>query len=179
MKGGQAADGAETDCRARGRCSSAPTRSSPLDVIWHRQSKDLGAKLEAICGKIKNDDDRREAVSLARMFLSARQNAQRCAVDCAPYVHAKLQAVHHEHGPTGRYIIADRPLTEAEWIKAHATVIDVTPKSEGARSLEPDRAVNLAATSPARGQGRPAHGSLPCRVQSEYRACSRRVSPEK
>jgi hypothetical protein len=37
------------------------------------------------------------------MFLSARENAQRCAVDCAPYVHAKLQAVHHEHGPTGRY----------------------------------------------------------------------------
>ena len=31
------------------------------------------------------------------------------AVDCAPYVHAKLQAVHHEHGPAGRYIIADRP----------------------------------------------------------------------
>jgi hypothetical protein len=43
-------------------------------------------------------------------------------------VHAKLQAVQHEHGPTGCYIIADRPLTEAEWIKAHATVIDVTPE---------------------------------------------------
>ena len=68
-------------------------------LFWHRQSKDLGAKLDAICGKIKNDDDRREAMSLARMFLSARENAQRCAVDCAPYVHAKLQAVHHEQGP--------------------------------------------------------------------------------
>ena len=43
-----------------------------------------------------------EDPALARMFLSARENAQRCAVDCAPYVHAKLQAVHHEHGPTGR-----------------------------------------------------------------------------
>jgi hypothetical protein len=41
------------------------------------------------------------------MFLSARENAQRCAVDCAPYVHAKLQAVHHERGATGRYIIAE------------------------------------------------------------------------
>jgi hypothetical protein len=37
-------------------------------------------------------------MSLVRMFLSARENALRCAVDCAPYVHAKLQAVHHEHG---------------------------------------------------------------------------------
>jgi hypothetical protein len=95
-------------------------KESPLDVMfdnmlfWHRQSRDLGAKLDAICGKIKNEDDRREAMSLARMFLSARENAQRCAVDCAPYVHARLQAVHHEHGPTGRYIISDRPLTEAE-----------------------------------------------------------------
>jgi hypothetical protein len=56
---------------------------SPLDVMfdnmlfWHRQSKDLGAKLEAICCKIKNDDDRRKAMSVARMFLSARENAQR------------------------------------------------------------------------------------------------------
>jgi hypothetical protein len=76
---------------------------------------------------VKNEDDRREAMSMARTFLSARENAQRCAVDCAPYVHAKLQAVHHEHGPTGRYIIADRPMTEAEWIRERATVIDVTP----------------------------------------------------
>ena len=51
---------------------------SPLDIMfdnmlfWHRQSRDLGAKLDAICRKIKNDDDRREAMSLARMFLSGR-----------------------------------------------------------------------------------------------------------
>ena len=67
-------------------------------------------------------------MSLVRMFLSARENAERCAVECAPYVHAKLQAVHHEHGPTGRYIIADRPMTEEEWIREHATLIDVTPE---------------------------------------------------
>jgi hypothetical protein len=30
----------------------ASRRSS---LFWHRQSKDLGAKLDAICGKIKND----------------------------------------------------------------------------------------------------------------------------
>ena len=107
---------------------------SPLDVMfdnmlfWHRQSKDLGARLEAIGAKIKNDDDRREAMSVARMFLSARENAQRCAVDCAPYVHAKLQAVHHEHGATGRYIISDQPMSEEQWIKERAMMIDVTPE---------------------------------------------------
>ena len=100
-------------------------------LFWHRQSKDLGARLEAICKKIKNDDDRREAMSVARNFLSAREAAQRCAVVCAPYVHAKLQAVHHEHGPTGSYLISDRPLTEKEWLKeVGATVLDVIPEIE-------------------------------------------------
>jgi hypothetical protein len=44
---------------------------------------------------------------------------------------AKLQAVQHEHGPTGRYLISDRPLTEKEWLKeVGATVLDVTPEIE-------------------------------------------------
>jgi hypothetical protein len=97
-------------------------------LFWHRQSKDLGAKLKAICGKIKSEDDRREAMSLVRTLLSARENAQRCAVDCAPYVHARLQAVHHEHSPSGRYIISDKPMTAEEWIRERATLIDVTPE---------------------------------------------------
>jgi hypothetical protein len=109
-------------------------RESPLDVMfdnmlfWHHQSKDLGTKLQAISGKIKSEDDRREAISLVRTLLSARENAQRCAVDCAPYVHARLQAVHHEHGATGRYIISDQPMSEEQWIKERATVIDVAPE---------------------------------------------------
>jgi hypothetical protein len=28
----------------------------------------------------------------------------------------------------GRYIIADRPMTEEDWIRQRATVIDVTPE---------------------------------------------------
>jgi hypothetical protein len=82
-------------------------KESPLDVMfdnmlfWHRQSRDLGAKLNAICSKIKSEDDRREAMSVARTFLSARENAQRCAVDCAPYVHARLQAVPSRARPYG------------------------------------------------------------------------------
>jgi hypothetical protein len=98
---------------------------SPLDVMfdnmlfWHRQSRDLGAKLDTICGKIKNEDDRREAISLVRTLLSARENAQWCAVDCAPYVHAKLQAVHHEHSPSGRYVISDRKRRSAAPLRCH------------------------------------------------------------
>jgi hypothetical protein len=89
-------------------------------LFWHHQSTDLGAKLEAISGKLKSEDDRREAMNLVRTLLSARENAQKCAVDCAPYVHAKLQAIQHEHSATGRYIIADRPMSPEEWIAARA-----------------------------------------------------------
>jgi hypothetical protein len=60
-------------------------KESPLDVMfdnmlfWHRQSRDLGAKLDAICGKIKNEDDRREAAggpSRARPHRSLHHQRQ-------------------------------------------------------------------------------------------------------
>jgi hypothetical protein len=130
-------DGGASRFRRRGEKQIGSHRALGLAVLYFLYPRlppvrivGSGAKLDPICGKIKNDDDRREAMSLARMFLSARDNAQRCAVDCAPYVHARLQAVHHEHGPTGRYVIADRPLTEAEWIAARADVIDITPNTD-------------------------------------------------
>jgi hypothetical protein len=28
---------------------------------------------------------------------------------------------------TGKYVISDRPMTEDEWIRARATIVDVTP----------------------------------------------------
>ena len=33
----------------------------------------------------------------------------------------------HEH-TLGKYVIADRPMTEQEWIEAKANVIDLTPE---------------------------------------------------
>jgi len=66
-------------------------------------------------------------VDQARALTSMRRSTP-SAVDCAPYVHAKLQAVHHDHGPTGRYLISDKPMSEADWIAARADVIDVTPQ---------------------------------------------------
>ena len=96
---------------------------SPLDIMfdnmlfWSRQTKDLGAKLQKLFGRIESDEDRREAMSLTRLFLAARESAQRCAVDCAPYVHAKLQ---HELRDIGRYIISERPLTEEESARGRA-----------------------------------------------------------
>ena len=63
-----AADGTEPPVEREG---DAPLRGSRVyarhhvrqHVVWHRQSRDLGAKLDAICGKIKSEDDRREAPS--------------------------------------------------------------------------------------------------------------------
>jgi hypothetical protein len=50
---------------------------SPLDIMfgnmlfWSRQTKDLGAKLQKLFGRIESDEDRREAMSLTRLFLGS------------------------------------------------------------------------------------------------------------
>jgi hypothetical protein len=64
----------------------------------------------------------------ARVFFTPGPQLVHRGFGTSPYVHAKLQAVHHEHGAIGRYIISDRPMTEAEWIRERATMIDVMPE---------------------------------------------------
>lgn len=80
---------------------------APLDVMvdnmhfWFDQSRLLGTQLQALTQAVdKNghqiamdEDDRREFMQLAKVFLAARENAQKCAVDAAPYVHPRLQSI--------------------------------------------------------------------------------------
>ena len=73
---------------------------SPLDVMvdnmlfWFRQSHNLQEKLEQL-SKVDEltPDERIGAMKLVQHFLDARNNAQKCAVDAAPYVHPKLQSI--------------------------------------------------------------------------------------
>lgn len=72
--------------------------------FWDEQSQRIGEQLENLVIPMPAEDDtkeqlqkkdefRREAVVLLRTFLAARENAQRCAVDAAPFVHPKLQSI--------------------------------------------------------------------------------------
>ena len=69
---------------------------APLDVMlgnmvfWMQQSKRFETLLEGLVVTEDDPDARRRAYTLLGNFLDARQNAQACAVDAAPYCHAKL-----------------------------------------------------------------------------------------
>ena len=96
----------------------------------HGGNEDLGAKLDAICRKIKNDEDRREAMSLARMFLSARENAQRCAVDCEGSVHTR--------GPNKIieiYVMTSARVRRAQGISAGALVVAIAVQGNSGNAL--------------------------------------------
>lgn len=68
-------------------------------VFWHEQAITLGEQLREFVAKMKEappDDGGQsleQAMKLMRMFFAARENSQKCAVDAAPYVHAKLSAI--------------------------------------------------------------------------------------
>jgi hypothetical protein len=67
---------------------------SPLDIMfdnmlfWSRQTKDLGAKLQKLFGRIEGDEDRREAMSLTRLFLAARESALGQGLEVVALPHA-------------------------------------------------------------------------------------------
>lgn len=78
---------------------------TPLDVMiqnmlfWHRSAVNLGARIErfmeTVDAKAPDYQDKLEGFKdLVKNCLAAKDNAQRCAVDAAPYVHPKLQSIH-------------------------------------------------------------------------------------
>lgn len=80
---------------------------TPLDVMienmlfWHRHSKHIETLLADIAAQktLKDEDKIAELQKMLRQFLSARENAQKCAVDAAPYMHARLQNVTVQEDP--------------------------------------------------------------------------------
>jgi hypothetical protein len=78
---------------------------SPLDVMWdnmkfwRHQVSELSNRLDALIVNVENEDDRHEAITLLRQLLAARLRAQECAVDMAPYVHPRLQAIAFQDTP--------------------------------------------------------------------------------
>jgi hypothetical protein len=61
--------------------------------FWHNEAAGLVERIKAVSAKEDDPEQRREIVAILRACLAARENAQRCAVDAAPYIHPKLQSV--------------------------------------------------------------------------------------
>ena len=105
--------------RGRGRPLSSATRltrkkaneiaesdDAPLMVMmgnmifYHHHAMDLTEKFKELISKPieeNNVEAIEEANKLIRALLTAREQSQRCAVDLAPYVHPRLQAIAIKH----------------------------------------------------------------------------------
>jgi hypothetical protein len=67
-------------------------------VFWHRESLRLGALIKDYVGRqadleVIDKDTLQKLIELMSMFFKAREMAQACARDAAPYMHPKLAAV--------------------------------------------------------------------------------------
>lgn len=72
---------------------------SPLDVMlknmlyWHQYADSWAKELESMVVKLEEPEDIKAAMQLLNRMLAAREQAQKCAVDAAPYVHARIAAM--------------------------------------------------------------------------------------
>lgn len=78
---------------------------TPLDVMvqnmlfWHRSSQQMGEQinqlLQAVDGETPEQlvERTRDATKIMAQFMAAQENAQKCAVDAAPYMHPRLQSI--------------------------------------------------------------------------------------
>lgn len=72
---------------------------SPLHIMWDNmifwanQVGELTSDIRKMIVDCEDEEQRAEAFGMLKRMLLARENAQRCAVDMAPYCHPKLMAI--------------------------------------------------------------------------------------
>lgn len=107
---------------------------TPLDVMlknmiyWHDHTESVTREIEAMVVNLEDPDDIKAAMQLLARMLASREQAQKCAVDAAPYVHPRLAAITHE-GPAQNKVkitlkIGDVPIQIETGSKKPFTVID-------------------------------------------------------
>jgi hypothetical protein len=130
------------------------TDRTPLDVMlenmnfWWDRARELGGLLEEQL-KSENEDIRRAAMRTVGPFLAARDNAQRCAVDAAPYVHPKFSSIAFRAN-TGEEMTVTMTLAPAkgededrsyreEIVKATVEAYSDEPGEDGAEQQQQER----------------------------------------
>ena len=77
----------------------AAKNETPLDVMitnmmwWHKKAEKLGKQIEKMVADMNDPEERAEALDTIKSFIHCREHSQKCAVDAAPYVHPRLQAI--------------------------------------------------------------------------------------
>jgi hypothetical protein len=99
-KGGRPTGAASLVTRKRAHQYSQDGDVLPLDVMmsnmrfWHRESQRLEEKIIELANTANlTPDEKKGAMKALGAFLAARDKAQECARDAAPYVHPRLAAM--------------------------------------------------------------------------------------
>ena len=88
---------------------------TPLDVMignmtfWDRQAEVFTERLQELVDDGNKQGRKDHMPIILAELLTARDNAQRCAVEAAPYVHAKLQPISSGPASAAREIILRIP----------------------------------------------------------------------
>lgn len=62
-------------------------------LFWHRQATDLEQQFSNLVIENGDPEQTAAAIKLLRELLACKQHSQECAVDAAPYCHAKLHNI--------------------------------------------------------------------------------------
>lgn len=72
---------------------------SPVEVMlanmrfWTSQTIELTDQIKKLIVNADSEESRKEAFTMLRQMLAARENAESCAVDAAPYCHPRLASI--------------------------------------------------------------------------------------
>jgi hypothetical protein len=111
----------------------------PLEVMltnmhfYHNHSEQFFADLGKLMADRHATPD--QLLRVMDKFLACRANAQKCAVDAAPYVHPKLSAVRVEAQPDAKQL-ADTELLGALTAVREQIMSDAEPEPELSEAAE-------------------------------------------
>jgi hypothetical protein len=99
-------------------------------LFWWKAATSLGERLNEIILGAEDDPEtaldpeaRAEAVKVLANFLAARDRAQACAVDAAPYCHPRLQAIQLKGKIEGEVRAILGPMTPQQAAEAYQEMI--------------------------------------------------------
>lgn len=127
----------------------AKSGRSPIDIMlknmwwWDEQADALGDQIQSALKDLAeetNDDKKVEEIEKLKnkldAFVNARFRAQSCAVDAAPFCHAKLQSIAIKAN-NGKKVIEVETIIPSSSLSLPSEAVDVA--IEAAVGLEPDR----------------------------------------
>lgn len=84
---------------------------SPVDIMmdnmlfWHRKVQESATLLDAMLARSLDEIETKSVIELLQIVFNNRERSQACAVDLAPYVHPRLQAIAVQNAGDNKVVI--------------------------------------------------------------------------